>query len=75
MPRAVFEQVMLDGEYTTFSQNDLKEKLASHGIVEDVRSRAKMFADRARKSIDVLPETEYRSCLEEILTFVIDRNI
>ena len=73
--RSVFERIMFDGDYTALSHNDLKEKLASHGILKEVHSRATMFAEGARKSIDVLPETGYRSCLEEILTFVIDRNI
>ena len=73
--RSVFERIMLDGDYTALSHNDLKEKFASHGILKEVHSRATMFAEGARKSIDVLPETGYRSCLEEILTFVIDRNI
>jgi octaprenyl-diphosphate synthase len=73
--RPVFERVMLDGDYSGFSRQDLKGKLESHGVLQEIRKRAEMFAMRARKSIDVLPQTEYRSCLEDILGFVIDRNI
>ncbi|MFN0279584.1 MAG: polyprenyl synthetase family protein [Pyrinomonadaceae bacterium] len=72
--RPSFERVMLDGDYAEFSREELKEKLHAHGILDDIRDRAKMFAENARKSIDVLPKTEYCSSLEDILTFVIDRN-
>ena len=71
--RPIFEKIMLDGDYRSFSRERLKQKLVSHGVLERIRASAETFADRARKSIDVLPETEYRSCLEEILTFVIER--
>ena len=69
-----FEKIMLSGEYTDFSRNDLKEKLVRHGVLDEISVAAKTFALRARKSIDVLPKTEYRSCLEDILDFVIDRS-
>jgi geranylgeranyl pyrophosphate synthase len=35
---------------------------------------AREFAERARKSLEVLPETEYRSALEAIHDFVIRRS-
>jgi octaprenyl-diphosphate synthase len=69
-----FEKIMLDGEYADFSRDDLKQKLTDHGILDEIREKAKTYALCARKSIDVLPETEYRSSLEEILEFIIDRS-
>ena len=73
--RPELEKIMLDGDYRRFSRDRLNEKLNSTGAFADARRHAKTYAERARKSIDVLPETEYRSCLEDILSFVIDRNI
>ena len=72
--RPAFEKVMLNGEYTEFSRDDLKEKLRVHGVLGDIREKAKTYALSARKSIDVLPQTEYRSTLEGISDFVIDRS-
>lgn len=72
--RAVFEQIMLDRDYAAFSRADLRAKLQEHGIFDAVSERAQTYVEHARKSIDVLPQTEYRSTLEDILTFVIDRN-
>lgn len=72
--KTTFEQIILDGDYADFSREDLKAKLAFHDILDDIRERAKMYIAHARKSIDVLPETEYRSCLEGILRFIIDRS-
>ena len=73
--RSVFERIMLVGDYAEFSRSDLKEKLVSHGTLDEIHERAKMYVSSARKSIDVLPETEYRSSLEGILSFVIDRSM
>jgi len=72
--RPALEQVMLDGTYSELSRDDIKAKLEVHGVIDDIRERADGYISRARKSIDVLPQTRYRSCLEGILTFVIDRS-
>ena len=69
-----FEKIMLDGEYVDFSRADLKKMLAEHRVLDVIRGQAKAYVSSARKSIDVLPKTEYRSSLEDILDFVIDRS-
>jgi octaprenyl-diphosphate synthase len=69
------EKIMLDGDYGRSSREKLTEKLDSQGILDEARQYAHTYAAQARKSIDVLPQTEYRSCLTDILSFVIDRNI
>jgi octaprenyl-diphosphate synthase len=73
--RPVIEKIMLEGSYKTFSREQISQKLAAHNIFDQVKQDAEGHAALARKSIDVLPETGYRLCLEDILTFVIDRNI
>ena len=72
--RPVFERIMLTGDYTEFSREALRSKLISSGILDEVRGLTTSHAERARKSIDVLPKTRYRSCLEDIVSFVIDRS-
>jgi octaprenyl-diphosphate synthase len=69
------EKIMLDGSYRGFTREELNQKLASYGIIDEVKAEAEAHASLARKSIDVLPETEYRLSLEDILRFVIDRTI
>ncbi len=68
-----FERVMLDGGYEDFTREELNEKLISHGTIGQIRERAKDFARRAIKNLEFLPQTEYRSALEDIPNFVIDR--
>ena len=65
---------MLDGVYADLTREQLREKLDSYDILEEIKSRANEFIGRARKSLDVLPESEYRSCLEDTLDFVTTRN-
>lgn len=72
--RAVFEQIMLDGNYESFSRDQIRERLESAGIIDDMKAEAQTFLRRAKKSLDVLPETKYRSALEAILNFIIERN-
>ena len=67
------DEVMLTGTYTDLSRDEIQQKLSSYGILDEVRARANEFSDRARKSLAVLPQSVYRSCLEDILTFVIER--
>jgi octaprenyl-diphosphate synthase len=68
------EKIMFDGEYNALSRDDLRKLLTTHGILADIKNRADDYASRARKSLDVLRESEYRSCLSDVLSFVIDRN-
>ena len=72
--RPKFEKIMFDGDYGVLSREDLKEMLHTHGILDTIKGHADDYAQRARKSLDVLMESEYRSCLEDVLTFVIERN-
>jgi octaprenyl-diphosphate synthase len=71
--RPRLEKVMLTGAYDEITRDEIKGLLSSHGIIDTVRERANELASSARKSLDVLPQSVYRSCLEDILTFVIER--
>ena len=68
------EKIMFDGHYSAISRGDLKSMLIDQGIVNTIRERANDYSDRARKSLEVLDESEYRSTLGDVLTFVTDRN-
>ena len=68
------ESVMLNGTYADLTREQIRAKLDTHGILDEIKSRANEFIDRARKSLDVLPHSEYRSCLEDTLDFVTSRN-
>jgi octaprenyl-diphosphate synthase len=68
------EKIMLTGSYNDLSRNDLRDKLIEYDILNDIKGRAKEHADKAQKSLAVLPDSEYRSCLVDALTFVTDRN-
>ncbi|MBK9215885.1 MAG: polyprenyl synthetase family protein [Chloracidobacterium sp.] len=68
------ERIMFDGEYAQVSREDVRQLLASKGVLDGVRTRIAGHAEAARKSLAVLPESEYRSCLETTLQFVMARN-
>ncbi len=68
------EKVMYDGEYSSISRDEIKMLLIEHGILGKIKGRAGDYADRARKSLEVLNESEYRTVLEAVLNFVINRN-
>jgi octaprenyl-diphosphate synthase len=72
--RGVFERIMLDGNYDSFSRDKIRLSLETAGIIDDMKAEAQTFLRRAKKSLDVLPETQYRSALEAILNFIIERN-
>ena len=72
--RPSLQKIMLEGQYGSVSRAALQEMLADHGILDEIRFRAGEFVTAARKSLDVLASSEYRSCLDDVLSFVTERN-
>jgi geranylgeranyl pyrophosphate synthase len=52
----------------------LLEKLEADALLEETRRMAYTYASRAIKNLELLPKTEYRSALEEIPGYMIERN-
>lgn len=71
--RPRIEEVMINGVYDDLSRDDIRRKLDDHGVIDEVRGVADEFARSAKKCLEVLPESVYRSCLEAVLAFVIER--
>ncbi len=71
--RRNLENVMHEGKYENVSRESLTEKLESYGLLEETRNRAYTFANEALKNLAVLAKTEYRSALEEIPGYMIQR--
>jgi octaprenyl-diphosphate synthase len=72
--RPELERIMYDGVYNDGSRELISAKLAELGTLSEIRDIARSFALDARKNLDILGESEYRSALDEIPNFVIDRN-
>lgn len=72
--RADLEQIMHDGDYQNGAREKLFTKLEKHGTLEETRRRAYHYAETARKNLEVLPVSKYRESLEEIPTYMIERN-
>lgn len=62
------------GGYTTLSRTEIVDKLSEHGIIEAAKQVTNDHISSAKKSLAVLPQTEYRNSLEDVLTFVAERN-
>ncbi len=71
---ATLESVMLNGSYDKISRSTLFDKLERGGYLNKTRKQAYAFADRAIKNLEILPETKYRLALEEIPSYMIERN-
>src|SRR4030095_7636319 len=72
--RAILEKVMDTGIYSDETRSDTNDRLAALGILEDAKRVALQYSESARKSLEVFPETEYRSALDAIPNFVVQRN-
>lgn len=72
--KADLEQIMHDGDYKSVPRERLLAKLEKHSAIEETRQRAYNFAEKARKSLDVLSDSKYRLALEEIPTYMIERS-
>ncbi len=56
------------------SRELLLQKLEENGLLVQTREKAYSFADAAIKNLEQLPKTEYRLALEEIPSYMIERN-
>jgi octaprenyl-diphosphate synthase len=72
--KPILEDVMYRGSYPVGAQEILSERLRATGALEKTRERALDYAALAIKNLEVLPETRYRSALEAIPSFVVDRS-
>jgi octaprenyl-diphosphate synthase len=72
--REELERVIVDGVYDDVSRGSIIAKLAENGTLDSIRETARSYAAAARKNLEILPETEYRSALDEIPNFAVDRN-
>ena len=72
--KGLLEEVMISGEFTDESREEISEELERFGILPEVREIATGYALAARKNLEIFPQTEYRDALDEIPNFVIDRN-
>ncbi len=72
--RPSLQKIISEGQYGAVSRSNLQEMLDDHGILDEIKARADKYVDAARKSLDVLPRSEYRSCLGDVLSFVTERN-
>lgn len=67
------QQMMRDGSYTDNRREKLVSNLKECGAIDATRSRAYSYAEAARKNLEVLKESEYRTALEEIPVYMIER--
>ncbi|MFL6374634.1 MAG: polyprenyl synthetase family protein [Pyrinomonadaceae bacterium] len=72
--RPKLEQVMLNGEYKALTRRELQALLKEHGIVDVLKHRLTTHVKQSIKNLAILPETEYRLCLEDIAAYVTERN-
>lgn len=68
------ETIMHDGDYRNISRESLFAKLEKQGTIEATRQRAYQYANESVKNLEVLGKTEYRLALEQIPTYMIERN-
>ncbi|MBX3292866.1 MAG: polyprenyl synthetase family protein [Acidobacteria bacterium] len=69
----VLERIMLDGNYDAMPRVELIARLESDGVLDSVHGIALEHSSQAIKSLAVLPVSEYRSCLEDVLAFATER--
>ncbi len=72
--KAALEKIMHDGDYRSYSRQMLLEKLEIDGLLEKTRQMAYNFAGHAIKNLELLPKSEYRSALEAIPNYMIERD-
>ena len=72
--REILEEIMDEGVYKNGTREEIARRLRTNSVLTETKAVAREYGERARKSLEVLPETRYRSALEAIPDFVIRRS-
>jgi octaprenyl-diphosphate synthase len=72
--RAALEQIMFDGDYVGLTREQLRTTLDETGVFTTIRKRLSTHVKQAIKSLEILPESEYRLCLEDVSSYVTERS-
>lgn len=68
------QTVISEKSYETVTRRELLEAVDRVGASERARVRADEYAEAARASLDILPDSEYCDSLRAIPTYVLDRD-
>ncbi|HEU4766151.1 MAG TPA: polyprenyl synthetase family protein [Pyrinomonadaceae bacterium] len=71
---SMVQRVLLDGNYSTVPQEDLRAALVRAGALDQARVIADQYAENARAALDDLPESEYCDSLRALPTYVLMRD-
>ena len=66
-------QVLADGAFTQVRYEDVLAVLDRHGSIDYAMGVAQQHAEKARRSLDELPESEYKRALLWVPDFVVNR--
>jgi octaprenyl-diphosphate synthase len=67
------ERIMHVGNYENNSRENLLEALERRRTLAETRERAYTYAEQAKKNLEILPVSRYRSALDEIPSYMIER--
>jgi octaprenyl-diphosphate synthase len=71
--RSGVQTVMREGSYREVSRASLVDAAERVGAIEKARARAREFAERAQRSLDELPDSDYKEALHSIPTYILER--
>ena len=72
--RKMLEEIMDAGSYRDGQREQIYSKLMESGAIQESQAMANSYAAAARKSLELLPKTEYLQALDEIPGYVIARS-
>jgi len=71
--RAKVEHVLADRDFRRVASDEILELVRREGTLEEARSHAERWAERARAALAALPEGDARPALAAAIDFVVDR--
>ena len=68
------QTILVERNFESVSSQVLLEKIMLTGSLDRARAKADEYAERARKSLEYLPDSEYADTLRSIPTYVLNRD-
>jgi octaprenyl-diphosphate synthase len=66
-------QVLEEGSYESVPFADVMDLIERYGTLEAAREKARRFAETARCSLDIFPDSQYKDALRSLAEFIVER--
>jgi octaprenyl-diphosphate synthase len=67
-------RVLEEGSYDSVSFAEIMELVERYGMLQAARDKARHFAEKAKRCLDIFPDSQYKDALRSLAEFIVERD-